>query len=196
MDQYLFAVEGLSSLGDFDKLPQAVKMNAVRAINDAAEYARSEGARIMRAEIAFPDTYLDPSQGRFTLASRANTDTLQAVVRGSHDAVSLARFSSGGKRGDHVAVGVVRGKGRVMTKRAFIMPLRNGNQGLAIRMKKGETLAKSTGAVEVASGLYLLYGPSVDQAFARVLDGNESGFVSRVGDRMEQEFIRLMGVFS
>lgn len=67
------------------------------------------------------------------------------------------------------------------------------NVGLAIRLRPGERLANKTSARRVANGLYVLYGPSVDQVF-RSNDGTgvANDLVPEIEDKLSKEFIRLL----
>lgn len=86
-------------------------------------------------------------------------------------------------------------------KKAFFIRLPQGSQmtetqfnlGLAIRLKPGEALMNKVQAVRMASGLYLLYGPSVDQVF-RANDGGgvASDRAPYLAQRLENEFLRLL----
>ena len=200
MEEYAFFVEGLKELSNFADLDEKVKGFALNAINDSLDFARAEGARVMLTEVAFPDEYLAPKGGRFSVSRRATRGSLEGAITARQRATSLARFSSGSV-GESPIVGVRRGKGAAKLPRAFLMKLKSGNSdtrnnlGLAIRLKKGEQLKKSHAAVEIGKGLYLLYGPSVDQVFRNLVNG-ETPFVRRVEDRLEGEFLRLLETFN
>jgi hypothetical protein len=74
-------------------------------------------------------------------------------------------------------------------KNAFLVNLRNGNTGLAVRLKDGETLQKSDKAVRLDNNLYLLYGPSVDQVMAGVADEVTPDIL----DNLRKKFLRQFG---
>ena len=88
--------------------------------------------------------------------------------------------------------------------RAFLLRLRAGTAeidtkatlGLAIRLKPGEKLAGAYAKKMNASGLYLLYGPSVDQAL--LSRQRESGVAVDIADQtaayLDDEFQRLLGL--
>jgi hypothetical protein len=104
-----------------------------------------------------------------------------------------------GKAG--VYVEVAPGKARFM-KRAFLIKLPGlagstelgaANMGLAIRLRPGEKLRNKTDARRVAKGLYVLYGPSVDQVFrSRDGTGVANDLVPDIQDDLSDEFIRLL----
>ena len=80
-------------------------------------------------------------------------------------------------------------RGRTKTlRKAFLVNLRNGNVGLAVRLKQGETLQNKTYGKPVMLGknLYLLYGPSVDQVFRTVADDS----LPMLGEEVSKEFFR------
>jgi len=97
-------------------------------------------------------------------------------------------------------VEVAPGRARYM-KRAFFLRLPQGstltdtqfNLGLAIRLRPGERIENKHTAVRFAKGLYLLYGPSVDQVF-RSKDGSGAATdrAPVLAERLEQEFLRLL----
>ncbi|MEN3144653.1 hypothetical protein ABDF71_21925 [Ochrobactrum sp. WV_118_8] len=176
MLEYALFVEGLSELTDLDKqVDPRIVQAAYRAINSTADRARTDSADEIRRQLNFPAAYLKPSQGRLIVSQRANSSSLEAIITGRRRATSLARFvTSGtpGKRGVNVAVKPGR---NVAMPSAFLMKLRSGNDietknnlGLAIRTSKGARPDGAYKPTRIADGLWLLYGPSVDQAFKSV----------------------------
>lgn len=190
--EYVLVIEGLSSLEDIESLPENILKSARAAINRAADRTRTNADREIRKDLNFPATYL---RDRLQVRKRASGTTLEAVIQGRDRPTSLARFTTSrnpriGKAG--VKVRVAQGATKTM-KGAFIMQLKNGNLGLAMRMKPGVRLTGSRAAKRFSSkdsDLYLLYGPSVDQAFRTVLPDQED-FASEI---LEREFLRLMGL--
>lgn len=191
-------VEGLDlpeeTLGlDNEKIERA----AYRAINFTADRARTDSADEIRKQVNFPASYLNPSQGRLTVTHKAGPGDLQAMITGRHRATSLARFVTSGTPGKMgVNVAVHRGQTKEM-KNAFLMTLRSGtnidtnrNLGLAVRVEKGQTPDRAYKPVRIADGLFLLYGPSVDQVFRTVRE-----VVSPDAEKtLQAEFNRLLGV--
>lgn len=154
----------------FQQLPEVAEKAALYAINDTLD--RTGLAQIrkqMRAEIDFPANYLE--DGRLFVARRARPGSLEGVIRGRDRATSLARFARGqnasNTKGRGVRVTIAKGR-TVHMKKAFFVNLRNGNQGLAVRLAPGQQLHNSKKAVKLANNVYLLYGPSVDQVFRGV----------------------------
>jgi hypothetical protein len=178
----------------FDDLRKALRaMDAdadrasVLAVNTAARDGRAMASRQMRDEVRFPRSYLNGE--RLSISKRATQGDPEAVIRGRDRPTSLARFAVGQVRfGRQRGVKVrVSARGGGMNMRAgFFIRLRNSNVGLAVRLRKGESLYGSTAAKKLDDGLYLLYGPSVDQVF----QGVAVDIVDAVGDKAASEFIR------
>lgn len=187
---YILAVEGLSSLEDIENLPEEILRNARNAINKAADRARTASDREIRKELNFPAQYL---RSRLSVRKRASGSNLEAIISGRDRPTSLARFVTSrgpkvGKAGVNVKVSSSVAK---RMNSAFVMQLRSGNLGLAIRLKPGVMLTGSRGAKRFSSkdsNLYLLYGPSVDQAFRTILPAQEED----TAEYLEREFLRLM----
>ncbi len=190
---YVFAVEGLSSLEDIDNLPEEILLKARQALNAAADRARTQATREIRSTLNFPARYLSE---RLTVRERAKGKSLQAVISGRDRPTSLARFATSQNVQASRNKGYVQVKVGNATKRitgGFLIKLRNANIGLAIRLKEGETVkGKRLAAKMMAPNLYLLYGPSVDQAFRTEVD--KSTLQQDAADFLEREFIRLMGL--
>lgn len=175
---------------------------ASQALNKVARDARALAIRQMRSQIALPKSYFD--QKRF-FTSPANQQTLEAKLTARGRATMLARFVKGsakvGKPG--VYVEVKPGKARYL-KRAFLIKLPQGqnavtdtlfNLGLAIRLRPGETIENKLVARRIERGLYILYGPSVSQVFrANDGDGVASDIAPDVAERLQREFLRLLGI--
>ena len=185
---YVVAVEGLDSI-DLREVPDQIRRFASIAVNATARKFRTESSRRIREQIAFPAQYLDSkSTGNLKVVKNATADAMEAVIQGRFRATSMTRFIKGSKAAGRKGVTVEVAKGqRQKMNRAFIMNLRSGNVGLAIRLKEGERIENKTRMVRMNSGLYLLYGPSVDQVFRSVAEDVKDD----AGDYLEQEFIRL-----
>lgn len=192
------AISGLQSY--LDALPDAASQAAKFALNDVAQ---GPGLAVFRKAVAdsanFPPGYLTDS--RLGVTSKATSTRLATTITGRFRATSLARFAQSptvGKTG--VRVEVRRGHS-VDIKRAFIIRLRAGktltndsfNLGLAIRLKPGEKLRNTVGARPIAldKGLYLLYGPSVDQVFREVGSEEAPQVLKLVETEFYRQFFRL-----
>ena len=176
--QYLVEVSDLDvSIREIQASDARRRVAASRALNRAADSVRTSSARQILDEIALPKNYLAPSSGRFSVSQRANPDGLEAKITARFRPTSLARFVRGTpRRGEPVAVEVKPGSTQRIP-RAFLIPLKAGsadldtkaNMGLAVRTRGG-ALRASRAAKRLAPGLYLLYGPSVSQAFGQIAD--------------------------
>lgn len=185
MSNYVVVVEGLQELQDIETLDERVLLRAQQAINDTLRRARTALDREIRQQVAFPARYLGT---RLRITEFAREGSLQGTITGRDRPTSLARFSTGkpGGRGG-VRVQVAPGSRKQM-KRAFLMELKHGNVGLAIRLKPGETIRHKKYMTKVSQGLYLLYGPAVNQVFAGVADDE----TSQIAAMLQKEFTRLM----
>lgn len=197
---YVFVIEGLEDLGNIEDLKPEIVRSAHRAINAASDRARKLSADAIRKQVNFPASYLRGDKSRLKVTQRASANRLEGIITGRQRPTSLARFASGnfkgGERGN-IRVQVKPGSSETL-KRAFMMKLKVGtgetgsahNLGLAIRVPKGQKPDKAYKPMKVADGIYLLYGPSVDQVFKKV-----RGEVSEeVSDYLATEFNRLMEV--
>jgi hypothetical protein len=196
-------VNGLAGLEHYlTTVPQVATTSLRIALNQTAERKGITALRdAMEEEVAFPRGYLNDPK-RFGVSQRATNANLEARIRARSRPTSLARFASGGSTignqagGRGVAVRVSPQRRRLM-EGAFLVRLRAGqgpvtdeafNLGLAIRLKPGEAVRNKTTMVPFGGGLYLLYGPSVDQVFQTVAV-DQSG---RIGDLIADEFLRQL----
>lgn len=202
MSGYAVFVEGLADLPEFGRgLDDSIKLWAVQAINKTADRGRTQSARMIRQQVNFPVSYLDPNSKRLFVSKRAQRSSLEARIAARTRATSLARFVSGTAEVHRAGVRVEVAPGRArFLKRAFLVRLPAGsgpvdtksNLGLAVRLRPGEILRNKTDVRRLDKGLYLLYGPSVDQVF-RARDG--TGVAEDISPdllrTMEDEFLRL-----
>lgn len=201
-DNWAVFVEGLDGLSDVEKATPSVRLAAVRAINKITRDGRVELARLILREVNFPASYVSPSGKRLYVSKQATRNDLEGRITARSRATSLARFVTGTPSGQGVRVQVSPGKSRYM-KRAFLIKLPAGtasvdtkyNMGLAIRLRPGEALKNKRTARRMANGLYLLYGPSVDQVFrAEDGDGVANDAAPDLAAKLEREFLRLLEI--
>lgn len=183
----------------FEALPEIATKAIVLAINDSARDSDVALRRQMRKEVNFPASYL---RSRFGVRSKASRGSLEAVIRGRDRPTSLARFV------ENASSDPVASKGKVLRVRvapgrtinlkrgngdpsAFLVKLRNGNTGLAVRLKDGERISNSVGAKALGNNVYLLYGPSVDQVFRGVADDQTPDIQRMVSQKFFRQFTRL-----
>lgn len=191
-EAYVVAVDGLQQLNDLNDLDPKIRRYAQMAINRTARDARASAAREIREQVNFPARYLSGAEGRLRVSKKAGRGSLEAQITGRDRPTSLARFANnrsiaGSRRRGGVTVTVTPGQSRFM-EGAFLMSLRGGNIGLALRLGKGATLRNKKHVQRIASGLYVLYGPSVNQVFRGVAeDGQE-----KTADNLQREFARLL----
>lgn len=204
MAQFAVFAEGieLDLLSELDS--KARRSAASKALNKIARDARSEAAKRILRQVALPASYVQPGNRRLYVSKPATANSLEARITAQGRATSLARFMTGGaKPGGRggVTVAVKPGQARFM-RRAFVMRLRAGNQftdtqfnlGLAIRLRPGESLQNKLRARKVENGLYLLYGPSVDQIFRdNSGEGVANDIAPQTADALAAEFARLIG---
>jgi hypothetical protein len=196
-------VEGISDLKEFDGAKQAIRLAAARAINKISRDGRALIARDIRDQVNLPASYVAPGQKRLYVSKEATTGDLEGKITARGRATSLARFVQGTpRRGQGVRVEVAPGRSRYM-KKAFLIRLPAGkgdtdtkfNMGLAIRLRPGETLQNKLTARRMEKGLYLLYGPSVDQVFrARDGSGVANDVAPQLAVNLEREFLRLLDI--
>lgn len=174
------------------------------SVNRVARDARAETARRVREQVNLPVRYLAPSGERLVVAQKASQSNPTAIIRARSRPTSLAQYVRGKPKPSVAGVYLEVAPGRVrFMSRAFLIRLRSGSQltdtkfnmGLAIRLKPGETLSNKTNFTRTKDGLYLLYGPSIDQLF---LSNDGSGIASdlapKLAEDLRREFTRLIEV--
>lgn len=201
----------------FDEIDFSSELNekllnsAARAINTTAEWAKNEIQEIIESELNFPKGYLN-QESRLSRSS-ATTFKLNAVVTGRDRATSLSRFASG-EQGD-MTISVKKGRRNTGRKTFRLTGLNNDNVGLAIRLPSGKTPSKAYKPVllkEVTAPsrklrrnnmfgplepknkktrVWLLYGPSVQQAMGAILRGsNEAKLADKIDDMLSENFAK------
>lgn len=194
---YVVALEGVAETRPFDSLPPSILRAASQAINRTADRTRTSAAREILKQVAFPPSYLNPSQGRLAVTKKASTDDLEARITARARPTMLARFAVGGSpgSGNGVRVQVAPGFSKFM-KRAFLITLpagrggtdTKGNLGVAIRLRPGEVIHNKKVMQRLRGNLYLLFGPSVDQVFTTVREDVSP----EAQDFLATEFSRLL----
>lgn len=174
-------------------MPERATAAAKLAINQTADRGGLTAIRkAMREEAAFPAGYLEKPK-RLGVTKRAKETDLEAIITGRARPTSLARFVSG------KTVRVNPGRARQLSQ-AFLVKLKAGqgpvsedsfNLGLAIRLRKGEVIANKREMVPFAAGLYLLYGPSVDQVFREVAVSEAPEIADILIEEFKRQFARL-----
>lgn len=200
---YTVTVEALGKLGDFSKLDRVVKVAALRGVNRGAEWALPEASRRIRKDLNFTSTYL---LTRLKISKKATEQSFEARITAQRRATSLARFVvgatsiGGAARKPGVTVMVEPGNAHRLN-RAFLIRLRAGGQltdtifnlGLAIRLKPGAVPRAAYAPKLIGKSTWLLYGPSIQQAFINSQGGGEAqNMTPEIFDRVEEEFSRQL----
>lgn len=191
------SAEGVADLElYFERFPTAAKRAMSVAINETArDVALPEARREITAQVNFPFGYLDDGD-RLSISQFAYPERLEAKLTARDRPTSLNRFVTGDLPAEAtyragVTVAVKPGSVRKLPG-AFAVPLKNGNIGLAIRLRPGETL---TGVhdftpIQLFPNVFLLYGPSVNQVFQTVAEDIELP----VTNALETEFLRQLNL--
>ncbi len=193
---------GLDKFAKFaEELPDLYAEAAYLAVNEASRDTVPMLKSNMRSQINFPSGYLN--KDRLGVRKNATRTTLQAVISGRDRATSLSRFvkgsqaTKGGRRVGPVNVEVKTGTQTELT-RAFLVNLRNGNTGLAIRLPKGQTPDAAYRPTELTrkggqgQSVWLLYGPSVDQIMRGVSGEVQDDVMSMLDRNFSRQISRLV----
>lgn len=192
MTAFIFADALDDVIQFFEALPEEAERAMITAVNQVVqEDGITKMRKDMRKEINFPQGYLEGERLRVT--KKARRGSIEAVITGRDRATSLARFAAGQTpattRGKGVTLTVKPGQKR-HSKNLFMVNLRSGNVGVAVRLKPGESLKRSDNAVQLANDVYLLYGPSVDQVFRGVADDNMPNLLNKLSAQFRRQFLR------
>lgn len=193
----------VDALGVTDKKKRDLAL--VRALNKIARDGRAQAAKLIRQDINVPAAFVSPGGNRFYVSKQATRGDLEARITARGRATSLAQFVRGKPetRKEGVWIEVQPGHPTFL-KKAFLIKLPQGNKavtdtqfnlGLAVRLKPGDTLKNKLTARRVASGLYVLYGPSVSQVFRANDDsGVAEDMIPDLQDKLAAELERLLGL--
>lgn len=197
---FVIAVEGGDPRIPIQALEAQIIVAERQAVNKAADRARTNAARFIREQVAFPASYLSPAAGRLAVTKRASDADLSAIITGRQRPTSLARFANStspeaSRKAGGVSVTVAPGHA-VFMRGAFLLRLKGansnvetlGNLALAIRIKKGSTMHNKKNMTQLSHNVFILYGPSVDQVFKTVAE--DIGPDTK--DFLEREFMRLL----
>jgi hypothetical protein len=191
-----FELDALSGLqAYFQNAPDVARRAASLAMNQSANrYGLQKSRELMQKAVNFPPGYLSPAGDRLGVSQPSTADNLEVIISGRDRPTSLLRFSRFGAKTVGASVTVRPGSTKLI-KRAFLINLRNGNQGLAIRLRKGEELHNYLGTTKRlgSTGLVLLYGPSVDQVFSYVSEQVGPGLLEATSAEFFRQYVRLGG---
>lgn len=166
---------------------------AVLAVNRGARDGRVLAARRMTENVNFPRGYLNDERLKITRYANRGSKDPEAVIRGRDRPTSLARFATtkprfGRQKGVRVRVSPTNDQ---QMDSAFFLRLNNSNIGLAVRVKPGQSLRNSRGAKDIGNGLFLLYGPSVDQVFRGIAEDISDDITLIMRAEFLRQFARL-----
>lgn len=198
----LIIAKGLDEALQFvSSVPELAEEAAFFAVNDTARGSVPLIKRTMRKQINFPGSYLNTE--RLNIRQRATRTRLQATILARDRPTSLARFAEGAtianSRGKPIFVKVKTSGGATKMKRAFLVNLKNGNAGLAIRLPPGKVPDRAYHPVELthgggkSTGAWLFYGPSVDQVMKGVIPEVSDEIQNVLVKNFYRQFSRLSG---
>lgn len=175
IDDITVAVFGIKDLKDIRAHLPGVERAVGRAVRDTTAFAFKDAKKEMLKQVAWPKAYLD--ENRFSKITHGRGSGVQGRISARFRPTSLARFVTSrsqlvsGKgprdRARELSVTVKPGRTKVM-KRAFLMKLRNGNEGLAMVVDPGNETGRYEWKTKHGRTIRMLYGPSVDQVFRSV----------------------------
>lgn len=192
---------GVADLGlYFETLPAVAAQAMSRALNFAAQQAIKLGADEIYKQVNFPAGYVE--DGRLKQSQYSTPTQLEARVQGRDRPTSLARFvppgtmpapsfAIRGKRAPNPGVNVTVKPGQTKHfSSGFLIGLRNGNIGFAIRLRPGDTVreVRRFSPIQLFPGVFLLYGPSVDQVFDDVAETIKPEVTSALVDEFSRQF--------
>lgn len=186
----------------FDRFPTVAREAMSIAINETARGPALQAARRnITEQVAFPEGYLDDN--RLKVTQFATPTRLEAKISGRDRPTSLARFTprgttlaQKGRQPANPGVNVTVNPGRTSRfASGFLIGLRNGNVGFAIRLRPGESVrgVARFQPIQIFKDVYLLYGPSVDQVFQSVADEIAPEVTSALEAEFMRQFVRLSG---
>lgn len=198
----LFGLKGFDDM--VKRLGQSVDPASRIAINDGARFAVREGAKDISSELNLSQRYIMGGPApRLAVRRFASDADLEAVVTGRDRPTSLSRFARTavrfGKQRLSPTVKVSAQGGGQRIRGSFFVRLRRGvsmdgetfNVGLAVRLKPGQRIpGKNVMAKPGRSGFYLLYGPSVGQAYRTASVRTVPAVSQRIGNTLARELLR------
>lgn len=162
-----------------------VKQAIIDTVNDTADAVQQEAAHEIARRVNLTPAYIAK---HLKVVQRASGAKSEAVISATRRGVLLSRFDarqefrdsrdprrrSGQRVSGGVSVRVAAQGSRHTMASAFLIKLRgSGAMGLAVRPKDGAKLNKKEWREVGKRGYVVLHGPSVDQLFRSIRDGDE-----------------------
>lgn len=187
----------------FERFPRVAMEAMSIAINDTARGVAMQAARRdITEQVAFPFGYLD-DPSRLSVSQFATPTRLEAKITARDRPTSLARFvpagtplAGKGRQPSNPGITVTVKPGhpqRFMS--GFLVSLNNGNIGFAIRLGPGQQVRSvhTFQTIQLWEGVFLLYGPSVNQVFQDVANQIAPEVTSELESEFMRQFTRLSG---
>ncbi len=176
--------KSLSGMARYVKqFPAEVAQAQRLAVADTLRWGRAQFSADIRAQLNLPLGAL--SGKRFEITQYPTAQRPEGVLSAQFAPLNLARFATTKPRlGLKPKIRVKAGGNSLQLDNSFFIPGPSGGFGLAVRTKTA--MRNSRAARRIANNLYILFGPSVDQAFRVSLPKLKP----RVADRLEAETLR------
>lgn len=185
---------------EFAKAPKAATQAARFAINAGARKLASASSKQIRGSITFGARELyspaNPKAGKISVLL-ASDSSLEARVRGADRPTLLSRFAVNRPTGKRKIVPRVRVSPRKTAElaRSWFMRFPNGQVGIAVRLKPGETMRNrklgNAYPLKGSPNAFVLFGPSVEQALGQAAPDNLRAVEKLVNDEFLRQFTRL-----
>lgn len=165
------------------RFPEVAAKAQTLAANDTIRWAKTRSTEAIQGELNVPKAAL--AGKRFDITQYATPNRPEAVLSAEFSPLNLARFSTV-KPGQGVKprIQVTPGGAVPDLSHSFYIPGPSGGFGLAVRTKGAMTNSRK--ARQIGKNLYILFGPSVDQAFRTSMPT----LVPQVMDQFESNFYR------
>jgi hypothetical protein len=192
-----------SLLQKVNALPGVTAEATKLAINDSARKAQVLSKKEIESQVEFPKGYLNNKAGRLSVSKFASNNDPMATITGRFRATSLTRFvtnQSALMRGGNGGFILGRGTAKLKVKagavstidNAYLLRMKNGNIGFAVRAGKSGPRGTSKKYPIGNTGWWFLYGPSVNEVFNTVRDDVSPEVSKFLNSEFDRQFHRLM----
>ncbi len=197
-----FAITGDDTfIRRLEQQPKVAQKAARLAINDTLRRGRRMAKKEILSQVNLPPGYVDNTRLTENLAKG---DTLRGSIIARRRATSLTRFgvtqlyqrnaTKPGRKKAGVTVRVKRARKTIPN--AFLLNLKNGNRGLAIRVPEGKKPRRRFGGKPLYksnnTNVWLLYGPSLNQIMTASNKGPSivESLQGELSTYLNREFVR------